>query len=146
MSAERFASADPDARIALALLRLAFRDSYARDFGITLWEGTRVEPARDSRFVLHVNSPGALRAVFASPIDLSAGRAFGLGLLDVEGDVEHAVDTFLHSSATVRLRDALRILRLSRRLPKERLDDMRQAKLRGRLHSRTRDRAAIGFH
>ncbi len=146
MIAERFASADPYARIALAVLRLLFGEQYARDFGARLWDGTRVHASNGERFVLEVNSPGALRSAFTAPLDLSAGRAFGAGLLDVDGDLEHAVDTIYRASGSLRTITAVRLLHVLRKLPKVGIPRLREAKLRGRLHSRARDRAAIGFH
>lgn len=146
LSAERFASSDPHARTALAVLRRVFEDSYARGFGISLWEGTRVEPEGAARLVLRVNSPGALGAAFTPPSDLNAGRAFGAGLIDVDGDLEEAVDLFYRSSASLRARNFLPMLRLLRRLPRASEKPLREARLRGRAHSRARDRAAIGFH
>ncbi|MGA8574752.1 MAG: cyclopropane-fatty-acyl-phospholipid synthase family protein [Candidatus Cybelea sp.] len=146
MIAEQFASSDPHARLAVAALRLVFGGAYARQFGIRLWDGTRVFGSEGERFVLLVNSPGALRAAFTPPLELSSGRAFGAGLLDVEGDLECAVDALLASSASLRGRDLLRLAALLRRLPKVRPPQLREAKLRGRTHSRARDRAAIGFH
>src|SRR5689334_16662677 len=88
---ERFASRDPYARIAVAILRLIFGDAYADEFGVRLWDGTRVQGSRE-RFVLRIDAPGALRAALTPPVDLSVGRAFGSGLLGIEGDLETAVD------------------------------------------------------
>jgi cyclopropane-fatty-acyl-phospholipid synthase len=145
-SAEPFASRDPQARIALAALHLLFGASYARDFGIALWEGTRVAGELGERFVLRVSSPGALRAAFSPPLDLSSGRAFAAGLIEIEGDAERAVDAFYRAGAGLRTRDIMMLLRLVRRLPRPATPRLRQSRLRGRLHSRARDRAAIEFH
>jgi cyclopropane-fatty-acyl-phospholipid synthase len=144
--AEQFASRDPYARIAVAVLRLLFGDAYARDFGLLLWEGTRVRGEENERFVLRVNAPAALRSAFTPPFELSVGRAFGAALLDVDGDLEHAVDRLYGAGESLRTRDALRLLRLLRRLPKPEVPRLREARLRGRVHSRARDRAAIRFH
>jgi cyclopropane-fatty-acyl-phospholipid synthase len=146
LTAERFASDDPQARIALAALHALFGEAYAREFAIQLWDGTHVPAAEAGRFVLRVNLPGALRVAFTPPLDLSAGRAFGSGLLDVEGDLEHAVETLYRASAGLRGLAIMRLARLLRRLPNVPTPSLREAKLRGRVHSRARDRAAIGFH
>ncbi|MGB6518765.1 MAG: cyclopropane-fatty-acyl-phospholipid synthase family protein [Candidatus Cybelea sp.] len=146
MTAERFASGDPHARIALAALHALFGEAYARDFGIQLWDGSRVPGAEAERFVLRVSLPGALRTAFTPPLDLSAGRAFGAGLLDVEGNLEHAVDSLERASAALRGLASVRLVRLLARLPRIATPSLREAKLRGRVHSRARDRAAIGFH
>jgi cyclopropane-fatty-acyl-phospholipid synthase len=146
LSAEQFASDDPYARIAVAVLRLLFRDAYAREFAVRLWDGTRIAATGEERFALAVNAPGALRTAFAPPIDLSVGRAFGAGLLEADGNLEEAVDAFYRAGSSLGLLDALRIARLLRRLPKPELPPLREAHLHGRVHSRARDRAAIGFH
>jgi cyclopropane-fatty-acyl-phospholipid synthase len=144
--AEEFASSDPHARIAVAVLRLFFGSAYAREFGVALWEGTRLRGAAGERFVLKVNAAGALRSAFLPPSDLSSGRAFGAGLLDVDGDLEQAVDSLYRARESLRAADLLKLLALLRRLPKISPPRLREARFRGRVHSRARDRAAIGFH
>ena len=133
-------------RNAESVLRTIFGEAYARDFNVAFWDGTLVRATREPRFTLRVNSPGALRAAFKPPVDLNAGRAFAAGLLDVDGDVEAAVDELFH---LVRRPSAAAMLRLSwllRRLPRAQLPPLREARLRGKRHSLARDRAAIGFH
>lgn len=137
---------DPHARITIAILRMLFGSAYAGDFGVALWEGTRVRGERSERFVLCVNAPGALRLAFTLPVDLSAGRAFAAGLLEVEGDLEQAFDAFDRACDALRPLTALRIAAALRRLPKIERPHLREAKLHGARHSRARDRAAIGFH
>jgi cyclopropane-fatty-acyl-phospholipid synthase len=144
--AERFASEDPHTRIAIAILRVLFGEEYARDFGVLLWDGTRVAAALQERFLLKINAAGALRAAFTPPLELSSGRAFGAGLLDVEGDLECAVDALFRSRASLRPGRLVRLIRLLRRLPKLVIPPLREARLRGKAHSRDRDCAAIGFH
>ncbi|MBV8531112.1 MAG: class I SAM-dependent methyltransferase [Candidatus Eremiobacteraeota bacterium] len=146
MTAEQFASDDPHARIAIAVLRLLFGDAYAGDFGVLLWEGTRVPAALWERFTLRINAPGALRAAFSPPIELSAARAFGAALVDVDGDLEYAVDRLFSAGRSLRGRDLVRLVGLLRRLPKVAMPRLREARLRGRVHSLARDRAAVGFH
>ncbi|HET9393515.1 MAG TPA: cyclopropane-fatty-acyl-phospholipid synthase family protein [Candidatus Rubrimentiphilum sp.] len=146
IATERFASEDPYARIAAAVLRMLFGQAYARDFSIALWDGTAVPASSYSRFTLRVNDPGALRAAFTPPVDLNAGRAFAAGLLDVEGDMEAAVDEMLHIVQHPPPATLVRLALLLRRLPRVQLPQLREAHLRGRLHSLARDRAAIGFH
>jgi len=126
---------------------MLFGDRYARRFAIRLWDGTQVDAAESEAFVLSVNQAGALRTAFTPPLDLNAGRAFTAGLLDVEGDMEAAVDELLHAASRKRTPAAtLRIAALLRRLPPAPLPKLREARLKGRRHSLARDRAAIGFH
>ena len=146
MIAEEFASNDPYARIAAAILRLVFGDAYGREFGVRLWDGSRLVPSNTPRFVLKVGAPGALRAAFTPPIDLSLGRAFGAGLLDVEGSVQDFVDAMFRASAALTPARVVRLIGALRRLPKPALPALHEASLHGRAHSPARDRAAIGFH
>lgn len=146
MIAERFASRDPYARIAAAILRLVFGNAYGREFGVRLWDGTRVDSNENPRFVLVVGAPGALRAAFTPPVDLSIGRVFGAGLLDVEGDLEEFVDAMFRAVSSLTPARVVRLIGALRRLPKPALPRLREASFRGREHSLARDRAAVGFH
>lgn len=143
---ERFASNDPDARIAAAILRALFGAQYARRFAVKLWEGSFI-PAQEQRlFTLCVNHPGALRTAFKPPVDLNSGRAFAAGLLDVEGDVEAAIDAMMAVMQRPATGTIAKLALLLRRLPVAPLPVLHEAHLRGKRHSLERDRAAIGFH
>ena len=125
---------------------MIFGDAYTRNFSVALWDGTVIPASGEARFTLRVNAPGALRSAFTPPVDLNAGRAFAAGLLEVDGDIEAAVDemwhVMQHSSPAKLVRTAL----LLRRLPRAPFPPLREAHLHGRRHSLARDRAAIGFH
>jgi cyclopropane-fatty-acyl-phospholipid synthase len=146
MVAESLTSPDPRARIAEAILRLVFGDAYARGFAIRLWDGSEIPSEGCAEFTLCVNSPGALRTAFRHPIDLNVGRAFAAGVIDCEGEAEAVVDALMRATSNLPRASMLRAFRLLLRLPKESLPVMREAKLRGRVHSLDRDRAAVGFH
>jgi cyclopropane-fatty-acyl-phospholipid synthase len=143
---ERFASADPNARIAAAVLRSVFGQQYARQFAIRLWDGTLIPAQERQLFTLCVNEPGALRTAFKPPVDLNAGRAFAAGLLDVEGDVEAAIDAMMSMLERPAIGTMAKLAMLLRRLPVAPLPELREAHLKGKRHSLQRDRAAIGFH
>ncbi len=145
-AAERFASADPNARLAAAVLRMLFGEAYARDFNVALWEGTFIPAARQARFTLRINAPGALRSAFSPPVDLNAGRTFAAGLLDVDGDIEAAVDELYDLVNRPSKLTLLKLALLLRRMPRAKLPELREARLHGKRHSLARDRAAIGFH
>ncbi|MDQ2872025.1 MAG: cyclopropane-fatty-acyl-phospholipid synthase family protein [Candidatus Eremiobacteraeota bacterium] len=146
MLVETFASIDPHARIAAAVLRLLFGEAYARTFAIRLWDGTEIPGEERTDFTLLVNTPGAIRSAFSPPVDLNAGRAFAAGLLECEGDMEAAVDAMYVALNRFSKTSIPRMLTLLARLPKEQLSPLQEAHLNGRLHSRERDRQAIGFH
>ncbi len=135
------------ARTSLEVMRELFGPLYAQGFAIELWDGARVAASGGSeRFVFRVNDPGALRTALAFPFDLSAGQAFVAGLISIDGDLEYAVDVLMRATGGLAPLRSLRLLRLLRTLPKSALPAFRSAELRGRMHSRERDRAAIGFH
>ena len=123
-----------------------FGEAYARDFAIRLWEGTEIPAQEQRRFTLCVNDAGALRTAFKPPVDLNAGRAFAAGLLDVEGDVEAAIDAMMGVMERPAIGTMARLALLLRRLPVAALPQLREAHLNGKRHSLARDRAAIGFH
>jgi len=139
-------SPDPNARVAIAILKLLFGDRFVRDFSIALWDGTNVTAQAQERFKLHIATAGALRLALRAPIDLNAGRALAAGLIEVEGDAEAAIDIIGQSVANSKKLHFAAILALLLRLPREKFPLLREARLRGRLHSAQRDREAIGFH
>ncbi len=132
----------------LSILRTLFGSRFASDFGIALWDGTRVDALGESRFTLRLNEPFALRAAFLPPLDLSPGRAFVEKWFDIEGDIEAAIDTLEGAvEAFPRLRLPVLLAQLMR-LPKPppAPGDGAGAQLNGRRHSKKRDAEAIGFH
>lgn len=146
MIARETHSSDPDVAIADQALRELFGDAYLADFGVVFWDGTWLPARTSQRFVLRVNDAGALRSAFSPPVDLNAGRALAAGILRIDGDIERAVDVLLDANARMSLSRKIALLRALRRLPKCALPPLREAKLRGRVHSQERDRLAIGFH
>lgn len=130
---------------ALSALQLLFGAEFGRAVAVRLWDGTSVGDGQ-ARFRLSVATPGTLRLALAPPFDLSAGRAFAAGMLECEGDVESAVDALLRASARITVVRAVKLALLLRRLPREAFPPLRESHLKGREHSRARDRAAIGFH
>src|SRR5580698_2592666 len=77
----------------LSILRTLFGARFARDFAIELWDGTRIDASEKPLFTLKINEPFALRAAFAPPLDLSPGRAFVEKWIDIDGDIEAAIQT-----------------------------------------------------
>lgn len=133
--------------VAVAVLRLLFRDEFVRTFAVRLWDGSTIEAQGRARFTLVVNAPEALRAALLPPDELSAARAFVNGMLDCEGDLEAAVDVLKRVFARVQPRVLPALLTLLLRLPKPAGNDgAGEARLQGAKHSLARDRAAIGFH
>ena len=132
----------------LMLARL-LRDLLGDDLSVAVstWEGERAGPSDASATVV-IRSPKAVARMVQAPGQLGLARAYVAGDIEVEGDIFAVVEAV----------DALEAFRLSpaqwvqlarivgpgvlRRLPAP----AEEAHLRGRRHSRARDRAAIAYH
>lgn len=142
---------DPHVQTSLAFLDLLFGDVRPRDFQVRLWEGTTwgPEPGQPANFTIVLKHPGALRAMFWPPEELTMAEAYLYDDFDIEGSIEHVfrlADPLLEKSWTVSKRAALG--RLLLKLPDERRprQGRQAARLRGRLHSKARDQQAIRYH
>ncbi|HET7684405.1 MAG TPA: cyclopropane-fatty-acyl-phospholipid synthase family protein [Marmoricola sp.] len=118
------------------------------------WDGSEAGPADAPRVTIH--TPDALRRLLWSPGELGAAQAYVLGEVDVEGDLDAAL-THVWSVAAERglagvrptpatvlaaLRTAARLGALGRKpSPPD-----SQSHIKGRLHTRERDRSAISHH
>jgi cyclopropane-fatty-acyl-phospholipid synthase len=114
---------------------------------VELYDGTRLGPA-DPPATIVVRSEDALRRLIGAPGELGFARAYVAGDLDVEGDIYAALD-LRDRLPQVRLdaRQWVAALRLAgpsalRPLP----PPPEEARLRGRLHSKARDAAAVSHH
>jgi cyclopropane-fatty-acyl-phospholipid synthase len=65
-----------------------------RAFTVRLWNGTELPASSRSAFSLILNHPGALRRMFAPPIELALGEAFIYGDFDIDGDIFSAFTLF----------------------------------------------------
>ncbi|RYE76788.1 MAG: class I SAM-dependent methyltransferase [Myxococcales bacterium] len=121
---------------------------------LTAWDGSVVGPV-DAPAVT-VSSPMALRRLLWSPGELGAAQAYVLGEIDVDGDLDDAL-THVWSVVAQRGLSGVRPtpgtlargLRTAARLgvlgPRPTPPDS-QSHIKGRLHTRARDRAAISHH
>ncbi|HEY3701717.1 MAG TPA: cyclopropane-fatty-acyl-phospholipid synthase family protein [Acidimicrobiales bacterium] len=124
---------------------------------IRFWDGSTLGPDR-APATLTVRSPRALRRILYAPRELGAARAYVAGELDLDGDVYAALG--LRDTMAARGQDNADKVGLGRR---GWLDLLRaagssgafgpppppppeEARLRGRLHSKARDAAAISHH
>ncbi len=130
----------------LAILRIMFGPRFGRKFGVVLWDGATIEPADVPVFTLRINEPYALRAAFTPPLDLNPGRAFATKWIDIEGDIEAAIDEIEAAMNRITRWSLPRIFSLLLRLPPPPRDALPAAHLRGKRHTPERDAAAIGFH
>jgi len=139
-----------------SIVTRVFGDARPRDFVIRFWNGETIPPdaGLSPRFTLILNRAGALRRMFSlsAPNDLALGEAYVRGDFDIEGDMIAAVslgDRITQSPRGIGDWIALGrdLLALPNAAPSRVSRDGRQrAQLRGAVHSRERDRAAIQYH
>jgi cyclopropane-fatty-acyl-phospholipid synthase len=137
-------------------LEQALRPFLEGDLPVRLkaWDGSVAGPVDAPLVVL--NSVDAVRRLLWHPGELGAAQAYVAGELDVPGDLDVALT---HAFAVARERGlsgrrptvsallgAARVLAGAGALGRPPTAPASQAKLRGRLHSRSRDRSAISFH
>lgn len=117
--------------------------------GIRAWDGSVAGPQDGT--VLVIRSRDALRRLVWSPNELGLARAYVSGELDVEGDlatglsqiwglVRRGVTRRPRISEVAKLALRLKVLGPNPDAPKE------EARLRGALHTKSRDRDAISHH
>ncbi|AJE03139.1 SAM-dependent methyltransferase [Geobacter pickeringii] len=135
--------------VALEFLEAALAQVRPAEFAIRLWDGTVWSPVPHAppRFTLVLHHPGALRRMFLSPSQFSLGDSYIHGDFDIEGDLDAAFsfgDALLDRSR--RWRERLALGRRLLRMPAPERSGGLGTPLRGAVHSRERDRQAIGFH
>jgi cyclopropane-fatty-acyl-phospholipid synthase len=120
-----------------------------RPFAIRFWDGSVVPATEDSCPTFEIHSPEALAQVLRAPGELGLGRAYVLGLIDVD-DIDKAlriVDTFEppHVSPAQLARLALATVRACglTRPPRRPASELR---LTGERHTIGRDRSAVRYH
>ncbi|WP_060881119.1 SAM-dependent methyltransferase [Streptomyces scabiei] len=118
------------------------------------WDGSESGPADAPVVVLR--SRRALRRLLWQPGELGLAQAYITGELDVDGDLAHGLRTMWSAqrerglrpprlTAADRARALATVVRLGAVGPRPPAPDS-QARLRGGLHSKARDRAAVSHH
>jgi cyclopropane-fatty-acyl-phospholipid synthase len=120
-----------------------------RPFAIRFWDGSTVPATQDGGPTFEIKSPQALAHVVRAPGELGLGRAYVLGLIDVD-DIEAAlkiVDTFeapsLSPGQMARL--GVAVVRATG-LVKPPSPPASELRLRGERHTPGRDRSAVRYH
>jgi cyclopropane-fatty-acyl-phospholipid synthase len=122
-----------------------------RDFAVRFWDGSTWDADTESpRFTLVLKHPGALRAMFWPPNELSVAEAYLHDDYDIEGDIEAClpvadyllIDRPSGPGARLKAASALVSLPSNRRTRPGR----GPARLRGGRHSLERARNAVSYH
>ena len=142
-------SQDRAAAKSLAVVQEILQEYHPRDFAVELWDGTHLppDPGQFCRFTWQINNPGALRAILRSDRQIALGEAYISGDFDIAGDIlaifplaEHLAEK--HWSTKEKLRLGAFLLGL----PAAAHHELSIADLRGKSHSKLRDRQAVTFH
>jgi cyclopropane-fatty-acyl-phospholipid synthase len=133
-----------------ATLRLLIRFlPRERRFAVRLWDGTTLPAsAGEPLATLVLAHEDSLGQMLRSPLDVAAGEAYIRGDFEVEGDMEAVFEAvedvdprFSPLDWARLLKDAEALRRHSRRTP-----TAVEARVRGRKHSKGRDRQAVQHH
>jgi cyclopropane-fatty-acyl-phospholipid synthase len=114
---------------------------------VRAYDGSALGPP-DAAATIYIRSPDALRRIATSPGELGFARAYVAGDLDVEGDI-YAALALRDRLPDVKLHPA-QMLQVAREVGYKNLRPLppppEEARLHGRRHSMSRDRAAISHH
>lgn len=124
-------------------------DYHRHKFAVRLWDGTLWGDSQSPHFTLVIRRPSALKRIFLSSSELVLGEAFIYDDIDIEGNVECAVD-FAEFLMTRKfgIADKMRYANFLTSLPGNSNGDRGKWRLdlRGAVHSKERDRLAVTFH
>src|SRR5207302_3922859 len=119
------------------------------DFRVGFWDGRTWGRAAQLRLTLALEHPGALRAMFLNPSELTLGEAYIYNDFDIEGDIEAALEMGEHLlSREYSLSERLHLGTILEKLPAHARPRAvaQPRKLRGAVHSKSRDRQAVTNH
>ncbi|HEX6815887.1 MAG TPA: cyclopropane-fatty-acyl-phospholipid synthase family protein [Gemmatimonadaceae bacterium] len=141
---------------AQAAMAALFGAPDTRRFAVRYWDGTIEQPIADDApppaFTLVIPSAGALRRAFLTPSELHLGEAYVRGDIEVDGNMEAAVE--LGDTLRTRVaspRTAVHAVRALLALPRDHSPEQAHERRPGLSHigwrhSRRRDRAAVRSH
>jgi cyclopropane-fatty-acyl-phospholipid synthase len=141
---------DGSAERALQFVQLLLSDFHPRNFAVELWGGTRWPAEKNSfpRFTWKINNAEALKsAAFSSNREVALAEAYCYGDFDLAGDIE-AIFTLADFLVGKKWSTAekLRLMGMALTMPNGSHHPRAAVKFRGDLHSRQRDRQAVGYH
>jgi cyclopropane-fatty-acyl-phospholipid synthase len=137
-------------RAAVESLVQLFADSPEPNFQVRLWDGTIWGAKDNPRFTLVLKNPNVLRQMIVSPSELTLGECYIHDELDVEGDIEAAVQMgdYLLAQERRSLPASLRLASIVGKLPARHTESASEEANPdwNSPHSRERDRRAISYH
>lgn len=134
-------------RLSLESIASALSNYPKQDFQIRLWDGRIWGCTENPRFTLVIKDPIALRHMLLSPNELTLGESYVFDELDVEGDIEAAIEVGDYLISNDRTPASNPLLAKLLTFPGgNHKPEASGAQLEGSLHSRERDRQAIRYH
>ncbi len=116
-------------------------------FALRLWNGETIAPATEAPPAgVWIRDPRALARLLKDPPDLALGEAYVAGELEVEGDLEALLGALERAAPALSPARLARALKDAALLRRELSRPGLAARLRGRLHTKARDRQAIQHH
>ena len=142
-------SRDHAVELSLELLESITAGYPNRDFAVRLWNGETWGNCASPRFTMVLKHRGALRRMLLGANQVTLGEAYIFDDFDVEGDLQAAFGFGDYLVAhELELTEKLRLAGLLLRLPHS--DNPHEGEvgphLQGSLHSKHRDRQAVGYH
>src|SRR5438132_4060113 len=140
---------DKSAAKAMAIVQELLRDYHPRNFAVELWDGTRLdpEPGQFGRFTWHINHASRLRDAISAATQVALGEAYLYNDFDISGDILAIFPVAEYLAERYRSpKRKLHLATLLLGLPSRNHDASVSAKLRGKLHSKSRDQQAVSFH
>lgn len=139
---------DHSVEVSLRLLDILTADYPLHDFAVRLWSGEIWGNTLNPQFTLILKHAGALRRMLLGASELTLGESYIFDDFDVAGDLESAFsfgDYLVQHE--LELTEKLRLAGLLFRLPHPHDHaDGQHPRLRGKLHSKDRDRKAVTYH
>lgn len=118
-----------------------------RPFAVRLWDGTVLPASGDAAATLVLENETALGGMLQLPLDLNMGEAYVRGDIEVEGDFETVFALLEHAELGLSPRDWVGLATEAAALRRNSVArSALAAEVRGRKHSRARDRQAVAFH
>ncbi len=134
---------------AMGLVHELLREYHPRDFAVERWDGSRwdLEPGQFCRFTWRINHPSTLRALLRSDRQVALGEAYIYKDFDISGDIlaifpvaEYLAEKHFNAAEKLHLGSLLL------GMPSQTRNGNGTAKLRGIVHSKSRDQRAVSFH
>jgi cyclopropane-fatty-acyl-phospholipid synthase len=142
-------SRDKTIEKALAAVHELLRDYHPRNFAVEFWDGTHWEPdpGQFCRFTWKIKRPSALRAALRSGRQVALSEAYVHGDFDIDGDILAIFPVAEHlAEKRFTAAEKLKLGTLLLGLPSTDHNGHLAARLRGRPHTKSRDRQAVTFH